>query len=182
MKLIVVDGFDQEQGQLDKLTVHQQGMRHRAFSIMLGYREQGQKTRWLIQQRADSKYHSGGLWSNSCCSHPLAGEDILTTMPQRLTIELGLPATEAENIELKFCGKFEYQIQFDDLSEHEIDHVYLGYLPNKIDLTPNPAEVQALRWLTLSEILAELSERPANWSIWMLSVANLAGDHVSSQD
>lgn len=182
MKLIVVDGFDQEQGQLDKLTVHQQGIRHRAFSIMLGYREQGQETIWLIQQRADSKYHSGGLWSNTCCSHPLVGEDILTTMPQRLTIELGLPAKEAEKIELKFCGKFEYQIQFDDLSEHEIDHVYLGYLPNKVALAPNPEEVQDLRWLTLSEILAELNDQPNNWSSWMLSVANLVSDHDGSNN
>lgn len=129
---------------------------HRAFSIIL-FNSRGEI---LLQQRAESKYHSAGLWSNSCCSHPEPNESIIEAAKRRLREELYL-----DNISLTSLFHFNYSIQFENgLSENEIDHVLIG---NFNDLpTINPEEAMNYSWKSFDEIKSELKENPELYSYW----------------
>ena len=115
--VILVDEFDNPLGEMEKMEAHRKGMLHRAFSVFIF----NDKKELLIQQRSIEKYHSGGLWSNTCCSHPRIDEDLLSAGKRRLMEEMGF----ITDLEKKFS--FVYRAELDNnLTEHELDHVLFG--------------------------------------------------------
>ena len=155
--VILVDDQDQEIGTAEKMLAHQKNQRHRAFSIFLF---QG-ADRILLQQRALGKYHSPGLWTNACCSHPQPGEDLLVAGQRRLQYELGITTS------LKNIGWFHYIAHFaNGLSENENDHVLVGEIMPEVRIMPNPEEVLAYRWVTLAGLEEELKAHPQQFTPW----------------
>ena len=153
--VIVVDEWDRELGVVPKLQAHREGVLHRAFSILVF----GNGGQVLVQKRAASKYHSGGLWSNTCCSHPRPTEHIEVTAHHRLRQEMGIDC----NLRLVF--KFLYKARVsDELWEHEIDYVFVGRHDD--NPSPNPTEVQNWRWAGVEELLADQLNNPDAYSVW----------------
>ena len=154
-KVIVVNDSDEEIGLMEKMEAHKKGILHRAFSVFI-FNSKGEM---LLQQRAFSKYHSGALWTNACCSHPLAGEDTLSAAQKRLYEEMGFETT------LNKIFDFIYRTEFDNgLIEHEFDHVYVGEYDGKIKM--NPDEVQDFCFKTLEDIRYSLSIKPQKYTSW----------------
>lgn len=155
-KLIWVDLMDNEVGYGEKLETHQKNILHRAFSVFLY-----SNGKMLIQQREENKYHSGGLWANSCCSHPRQGEEILEAADRRMEEELGIPQGICD---LKEIDSFVYFQQYDGLSEYEFDHVIVSEYQGEIKV--NPEEIQDYRWVTYEELALELMEHPECFAAW----------------
>lgn len=153
--VILVDETDNEVGVLEKLAAHRLGVLHRAFSVFLFDRA----GRCLLHQRAESKYHSGGLWTNACCSHPRPGEITIAGARRRLAEELGIRCA------LQSAFSFVYRAEFDDgLIEHEYDHVYVGLFDGEPD--PDPDEVADWAWMTPQAIDEALRTRPEHFTYW----------------
>jgi isopentenyl-diphosphate delta-isomerase len=154
--LILVDEKDNQLGTMEKLEVHKKGLLHRAFSVFI-FNSEG---KFLLQQRADEKYHSPGLWSNTCCSHPLSGEIVADAVKRRLWQEMGMQT------ETTFQFSFIYKKKFDNgLTEYEFDHVYFGKsdeLPR-----PNPVEVKNWSYVSLADLKKDISENPENYTEWL---------------
>lgn len=154
--LILVDENDNEVGVMDKLSAHQSALLHRAFSVFV-FNSQGEL---LLQQRADEKYHSAGLWSNTCCSHPVKGENISETINRRLEEEMGMQC------ELEFKFSFIYRTELDNgLTEHEFDHVYFGFTDDHP--RPNPLEVKAWKYMSMPALKKDINLHPNNYSAWL---------------
>jgi isopentenyl-diphosphate delta-isomerase len=154
-EVILVDNKDQVLGTMEKLEAHQKGLLHRAFSVFI-FNERGEL---LIQRRAMSKYHSAGLWTNTCCSHPRPGEDTTAAAHRRLKEEMGLET------ELHYKTNFIYQARFgNDLTEHEYDHVFTG--TSNLQPVINPDEVESYRWLGLDSIRNEIKLHPGEFTVW----------------
>ena len=154
-QLILVDEQDNPIGTCEKMEAHRKGLLHRAFSVFI-FDAQG---RMLLQQRALSKYHSGGLWTNACCSHPFPGEDNLTAATRRLQEELGFTTS------LRKAFDFYYRAAFDNgLTEHEFDHVFVGQYEGALEV--NPQEVMDYCFLSLEEIQNQLETRPDRYTEW----------------
>jgi isopentenyl-diphosphate delta-isomerase len=154
-QVILVDPEDHDIGVADKLEAHRQGALHRAFSVFV-FDAAG---RVLLQQRAMTKYHSGGLWSNTCCGHPRPGEDVARAARRRLREEMGFEC------DLEPGGQFSYRAAVGDLIEHEYDHVFAG----RFDGEPRPdaAEVAAWRWVDVPGLLLELASQPERHTAWL---------------
>lgn len=153
--VILVDEKDNELGIMPKLQAHQQGLLHRAFSVFI-FNSKGE---FLLQQRAFSKYHSQGLWTNTCCSHPRKNEPTSIAAHRRLKEEMGIECY----LEKKF--DFVYKTSFDNgLMEHEFDHVYFG----KSDMLPqiNKNEVHSWNYLTMEEIEHQLKNDSEKFTSW----------------
>lgn len=154
-RVILVDEDDVERGSAEKLRAHADGALHRAFSVLV-FNRRGEI---LLQRRAAGKYHSGGLWSNTCCGHPRPGEETARAARRRLREEMGF---ECELVRL---FGFRYRVELaGGLSEHEYDHVFAGRYDGAP--LPDPAEVDAWRWTSLDAIrreVAEASERYTHW-------------------
>ena len=147
-KVILVNEADEALGDIDKLKAHEDNKLHRAFSVFLFSKNKNNSWQLLLQQRALGKYHCGGLWTNTCCSHPQPGESVLDAGLSRLHEELGI-----ENINLEDVGSFIYQADFKNgLSEHELDHVLVGICDENIHINLNPEEVADIKWCSLSEL------------------------------
>lgn len=154
--LILVSEANRAVGSGGKLAVHQLGLLHRAFSIFL-FDDQG---RVLLQRRDFGKYHSGGLWANTCCGHPRLGERTLPAANRRLGEELGMSAS------LKFGFRARYQTRLDHgLTENELVYVYAGRAQGAMTL--NPAEVCETRFMALSELMADAADRPQAYAYWL---------------
>ena len=154
--IVLVDRGDLEIGTTDKLTAHREGALHRAFSIFVFDR----LDRLLLQCRASGKYHSGGLWSNTCCSHPRPGETPLDAGRRRLQEEMGFACNLADGY------SFVYRAELDGgLVEHELDHVLVG----RFDGTPSPDpnEVQGWRWERVGDIRRDIARSPGNYTVWL---------------
>lgn len=163
--IALVDINDQITGYDDKMKVHVEGLLHRAFSVFI-FNNKGQM---LIQQRAHSKYHSAGLWTNACCSHLRINESMEQSVKLRMIEELGFYC----NVNFKF--KFTYKTMFDNnLTEHETDYVYCG-IWNK---TPkfNKNEIENVRWVNFNYLLSEINTEPQKFTYWfkyiMLNFSN----------
>jgi isopentenyl-diphosphate delta-isomerase len=142
-------------GIMYKMEAHRQGLLHRAFSIFI-FNSKGEM---LLQQRARSKYHSGGLWTNACCSHPSPGEKTMDAAQRRLKEELGFE-THLEKI-----FDFVYKAKFDNgLTEHEFDHVFAGEYEGK--LNANPDEVDDYCYKGMAEIKNSLQSHPQKYTTW----------------
>jgi len=154
-EVILVDEDDQPLGVMEKMEAHRQGKLHRAFSIFV-LNNEGEM---LLQRRSLTKYHSPGLWTNACCSHPGPGELTLFAASRRLKEEMGFSCSLTE------IFTFTYETRFDNgLTEHEYDHVFLGIYDGKID--PDPAEVEEFKWFTHEQISTQLSSVEAGFSSW----------------
>jgi isopentenyl-diphosphate Delta-isomerase len=153
--VILVDESDTEIGTMEKMTAHRLGVLHRAFSAFI-FNSKGEM---LLQQRALSKYHSGGLWTNTCCSHPRLGESVENAAERRLMEEMGMTSTFSSQF------SFLYRAHLDsDLIEHELDHVLVGYsddIPN-----PNPSEVASWRYVSLNAIREEIDANQHDFTEW----------------
>ena len=154
-EVVLVNIHDEPTGTMEKMAAHLTPNLHRAFSVFL-FDNEG---KMLLQQRAFSKYHSGGLWTNTCCSHPRPDEETLKAAKRRLAEELGAEA----NINLAF--DFIYQVAFENgLHEYEYDHVFIGSYNGKV--YPNPNEVSAYCYKSLEEIKADLASQPQRYTEW----------------
>jgi isopentenyl-diphosphate Delta-isomerase len=167
--VILVDEADSAIGECEKLAAHTDGGKlHRAFSVFVFDDEK----RLLLQRRALEKYHFGGLWTNTCCSHPRPGETTTAAAQRRLTEELGFTTALTER------GSFCYQA-FDatsGLTEHELDHVFWGQFGG--EPTPNPAEVMEWRWQAMEEVASELAAYPERFTPWFpLALAYVQAAH-----
>ena len=210
--LILVDGLDRQVGVATKEQAHREGLLHRAFSVVLVAQPEPAAVeaavaepepaaelepgivspRILLSRRTEGKYHSAGLWANSCCSHPRAGEALMAAAARRVTEELGCEAPELEEI-----GAFVYRAPFSNgLVEHEYDHVLLGRFAlsreafagvnrvgegaaeeafaQAIPLNPDPTEVAEVRWVTPEELAGELAAHPERFTAWAPMVLSLA--------
>jgi isopentenyl-diphosphate Delta-isomerase len=153
--VIVVDGSDRPLGTREKQEAHLTGVLHRAFSVFV-FDAAG---RMLLQQRASDKYHSGGLWSNTCCSHPRPGEETAAAARRRLLEEMGFLCP------LEPAYSFTYRADVGDgLVEHEYDHVFIGRFDG--EPAPDPAEVEGWRWAAPAELERELREEPGRFTEW----------------
>jgi len=163
-KVILVDKKDKQIGVGEKLKVHRQGKLHRCFSILI-FNSNGEL---LIQQRASSKHHSPGLWSNTCCSHPRPGEDLKTATKRRLKEEMRIEC------DLKEIFSFIYKAKSGNFIEHEFDHVFFG----KFNDNPiiNKKEVQNFKWINLKELKRDVKEHPRKYTFWFKRIFNLYGN------
>jgi len=154
-KVVLVDERDRMLGAQAKARAHREGKLHRAISVFV-FTSDG---RWLLQQRHPEKYHSGGLWSNTCCSHPQPGEASALAASERLMEEMGLHCP----LEHRFT--FLYRHRFGNgLLEHELDHVYLGVCDQAP--APDPLEIVEWRWVDTRQLTAEVARTPENFSYW----------------
>jgi len=154
-EVILVDEHDNALGVLGKLEAHLTGRLHRAISVFI-FNSQGEL---LLQQRAAGKYHSAGLWSNTCCSHPRAGESSLAAARRRLQEEMGLDCP------LTFRYSFIYKAELDHgLTEHEYDHVFFG-ASDAVPI-PDPAEVGAYRYISLDRLNMYIEQQPEHYTEW----------------
>lgn len=154
-QVILVDTNDNPLGLMEKMEAHEKGLLHRAFSVFI----LNSKGELLLQQRAFSKYHSAGLWTNTCCSHQRQGETNLEAGKRRLMEEMGM------EVPLEEVFSFIYKAPFDNgLTEHELDYVLVGYSDQEPNI--NPDEVASWKWLPLNEIQNDILKNPKNYTEW----------------
>ncbi len=154
--VILVDEHDREVGTEEKLAAHKKGLLHRAISVFV-FNKKGEL---MLQKRAKGKYHSGGLWTNTCCSHPRPGEDVETAARRRLQEEMGF-TTDVRNVHHLL-----YRTTFPNgLIEHEYDHMFIG----ESEVTPilNPDEAEDWKWMSSEAIRKDLAEHPERYSYWL---------------
>jgi isopentenyl-diphosphate Delta-isomerase len=155
-ELILVNENDEQVGTGEKLQVHRDGRLHRAFSIFV-FDSLG---RLLLQRRAASKYHSGGLWSNTCCGHPRPGETVEAAARRRLREEMNF------DCELRPHSSFIYKAELDNgLVEWELDHILVGAYDQ--DPVPNRQEADDWQWIGMDELRREVGERPESFTYWL---------------
>ncbi|MBR2885514.1 MAG: isopentenyl-diphosphate Delta-isomerase [Clostridia bacterium] len=155
--ILKVDLQDNIIGYGTKEECHKTPILHRAFSVFL---YSGNKM--LIQQRAMHKYHSGGLWTNACCSHPKKDEDFFEAVQNRLEEELGITCAVEEKFEFVYYHRFE-----EDLYEYEIDHVFVGEFRG--DVTLNPDEAMDSKWIGFEELKNDVLSHPEKYTVWFIT-------------
>lgn len=143
---------------MDKLAVHQRGLRHMAVSVFVMAGRQV-----LIQRRALGKYHTPGLWANTCCTHPFWGEDAAVCALRRLREELGITG-----LSVAAAGQVEYRADVGGgLTEHEVVEVFLAEADADLAISPDPDEVEATRWVDLSDLAVETRRSPERFTPWL---------------
>lgn len=154
-EVILVNEKDEVTGTMEKMEAHRQGVLHRAFSVVL-FNERGEL---LLQKRAAGKYHSGGLWTNTCCSHPLPGEAITEAAARKLMQEMGIQTS------LTFSHKFMYKTPLDKgLIEHEYDHVLMGHYDQAPTL--NSSEAEDWKFASLETVQHDALRHPEAYTYW----------------
>jgi isopentenyl-diphosphate delta-isomerase len=161
--VILVDEKDNQIGTGEKLDTHKKGILHRAFSIII-YNTKGEM---MLQLRAKTKYHGGGLWTNACCGHPRPGEDLMAAMKRRLREEMGFEC------ELTKMFEYIYQVKLDKgMTEHEFLHVFKGTFDGVPNL--NPEEADDWKWISMKDLKTDMKKNPQNYTPWFkLSMARL---------
>jgi isopentenyl-diphosphate delta-isomerase len=155
--VILVNEADEAIGTMEKMEAHQKGVLHRAFSVFIF----NSKKEMLLQQRSDDKYHSPGVWTNACCSHPAPGEETRTAASRRLEEEMGF------SIPLEEIFSFTYRASFSNgLTEHEYDHVFSGRYDGVVK--PDPGEVKSYTFKSISEIEMLLENDQRSFSAWFV--------------
>ncbi|WP_299900042.1 isopentenyl-diphosphate Delta-isomerase [uncultured Aquimarina sp.] len=154
-KVILVNENDEQLGLMPKLEAHEKALLHRAFSVFV----LNDKKEVMLQQRAHHKYHSPGLWTNTCCSHQREGENNIEAGTRRLQEEMGFVTPLKETI------SFIYKAPFDNgLTEHELDHVLIGHYEN--DPVINPEEVADWKWMPIADIKKDIATNPESYTAW----------------
>lgn len=165
--IIAVDEFDSEIGSIEKMEAHRKGTLHRAFSILVF----NSKNQLLLQKRNVKKYHSPGLWTNTCCSHPKYGENLQDAIYRRLNEEMGFTC------ELEEVFSFIYKVKLEDnLFENEYDHVFIGKYDGEIVV--NKDEVDDFKWVDINELKNDIVERPEIYTYWFKYLVNKAEDKI----
>ena len=165
--VVHVNSSDEVLGFYPKMLVHEKAMLHRAVSVLIF----NLKGEWLLQKRANSKYHSGGLWTNSCCSHPYPKEDVKIAAERRLIEEMGM------SVKSEKAFDFIYKKELDKgLTEHEFDHVFIGYS----DLLPvlNYEEAEDWAYLTSEELEFSIKIEPESFTEWFKILFPIANKKV----
>jgi isopentenyl-diphosphate delta-isomerase len=153
--VILVDKNDNPIGEMEKIEAHEKGLLHRAFSVFI----YNKKNELMLQQRALTKYHTPGLWTNTCCSHQKVGESNVEAGQRRLMEEMGFTVPLEEKM------SFTYKAPFDNgLTEHEFDHILVGYYNDEPN--PNPDEVESWKWESLDNIQKDIADNPGRYTAW----------------
>ncbi|MEM1545600.1 MAG: isopentenyl-diphosphate Delta-isomerase [Candidatus Methanomethylicia archaeon] len=154
-EVVLVDEDDNEIGVEEKIKAHKEGKLHRAFSIFI-FNSRGEM---LLQKRARNKYHSGGLWSNACCSHPKPGESLEQAVHRRLKEEMGF------DCDLKRVFYFIYKADLNnEFTEYELDHVFIGKYDGEIN--PNRNEVEDWKWISINDLKEDIKQNPNKYTVW----------------
>ena len=166
--VVLVDQTDQEIGQMEKIEAHRKALLHRAISVFI-FNSKGE---WLLQRRALHKYHSNGLWTNTCCSHPVPMEASLEAAHRRLNEEMGLKCHLTE------IFSFIYKESLDnDLTEHELDHVFIGFSDNKPII--NTEEVMEYGYFSFEDLQAKLIKQPDTFTFWFKMIYERVNEHLA---
>lgn len=151
----MVDRWDREIGTMEKMEAHRKGILHRAFSVLLF----DQSGKMLLQKRSKNKYHSSGLWTNACCSHPLPGESLESATRRRLREEMGI------DVQPTFSHTFIYKAALEDgLIEHELDHVFVGTFSG--DPAINKTEVEDWKYVDMEWLKRDIAAHPESYTVW----------------
>ena len=168
-QVIIVDVNDNQLGLMPKMEAHEKAVLHRAFSVFI-FNKKGEL---MLQQRAAHKYHSPLLWTNTCCSHQRNGESNLEAGVRRLQEEMGFTAA------IKEVFSFIYKAPFDNgLTEHELDHVLIGYFDDEPNL--NKEEAEAYKWMTLEDVKSDIDENPTIYTEWFKIIFDKSFSKISS--
>lgn len=158
-KVILVNEQDEQIGLMPKMEAHEKALLHRAFSVFVF----NEKNELMLQQRALSKYHSPGLWTNTCCSHQREGESNIEAGRRRLQEEMGFTT------ELEDTISFIYKVPFDNgLTEHEFDHILVGNYEGQPNI--NPDEVADWKWMSLEDVKKDMEENPSLYTEWFIII------------
>ncbi|HEX9826427.1 MAG TPA: isopentenyl-diphosphate Delta-isomerase [Flavobacteriaceae bacterium] len=167
-QVILVDENDKQIGVMPKMEAHQKAVLHRAFSVFIF----NDKNELMLQQRALQKYHSPGLWTNTCCSHQREGETNIEAGKRRLKEEMGFVT------ELLETTSFIYKVPFDNgLTEHEYDHVMVGYYNEVPNI--NKDEVADWKWMSLDEVKKDLVIHPEHYTVWFKIIFDKFYHHIN---
>lgn len=153
-KVILVNKKDKKIGEEEKLKTHIEGKLHRAISVFI-FNKKGEL---LIQKRAKNKYHSPGLWANTCCTHPRPGEKTILAAKRRLREEMGIKTI------LKKVFKIHYKAKVGSLIENEIDHIFIGFFEGQPIL--NKTEVEDYKWILTKELFNDMKKDPKKYATW----------------
>lgn len=154
--VVLVDEDDKDIGVMEKLEAHRKGVLHRAFSVFIF----NDRDELILQRRAPGKYHSAGLWTNTCCGHPRPGEVLMAAAQRRLKEEMGI----ACELEHRFAFAYSANVG-NGLSEKEYDHVFTGHYSGTPE--PDPEEADAWRWITLDALELEMAMEPLRFTPWL---------------
>jgi isopentenyl-diphosphate Delta-isomerase len=164
--VILVNEQDEVIGSMEKMEAHQKGVLHRAFSVFIHY--QG---KILLQQRSLNKYHSSGLWTNTCCSHPRVNESLESAGNRRLKEEMGIDCTVIPSFH------FIYTAQLDQgLIENELDYVLFGTYNG--DVYPNPDEVMDYKWISWDQLVEDINQFPERYTAWLQILISDYKQHI----
>ena len=167
-KVILVNERDEQIGLMPKMEAHEKAFLQRAFSVFVF----NDNNELIIQQRAFGKYHSPGLWTNTCCSHQREGESNVEAGKRRLWEEMGF------STELKDTVSFIYKAPFDNgLTEHEFDHILVGYYEGEPNL--NPEEVNDWKWMALEDLKVDMEQQPQLYTEWFKIIFENYYNHIS---
>ena len=167
--IILVDAEDRDVGLAPKIEAHEKGLRHRAISVCILDRA----GRMLLQQRATGKYHSGGLWTNACCTHPRAGETVEVAARRRLREELGF------DCDLKWVLRTHYRAAVGNgLIEDEVVHLFVGAYDGAV--TPDPEEVGGFEWVSRADLRARVAAHPEAYTYWFRHYMRCYADEMFS--
>jgi len=167
-QVILVNEKDEQIGLMPKMEAHEKALLHRAFSVFVF----NDKNELMLQQRALGKYHSPGLWTNTCCSHQREGESNIEAGKRRLQEEMGFTA------DLEETTSFIYKAPFDNgLTEHEFDHILIGYFNEEPAI--NPDEVASWKWMSLEAVKADISQHPSLYTEWFKIIFDKFYKHIN---
>jgi len=167
-QVILVDENDVQIGLMPKMEAHKKALLHRAFSVFIF----NDNNELMLQKRALHKYHSPGLWTNTCCSHQRVGETNIEAGKRRLEEEMGF------SVGLKESISFIYKAPFDNgLTEHEYDHVLIGHYNEEPII--NLDEVDSWKWMSLEDVKCDMQSRPANYTVWFKIIFEKFYEHIN---
>lgn len=170
-EVLLVNEQDEPLMRMEKMEAHQKALLHRAFSVFLYHDDQ-----ILLQQRAQTKYHCGGLWTNICCSHPLEG-DVIPYAHIRLKEETGI-----QDVSLEEIGHLLYRAEFSNgLCEFEYDHILLGEYKED-NILFDPLEIQAVKWMSIKDLHQDAIKHPASYTPWFLQVIEKVVEEIEKRN
>lgn len=170
-QVILVNEKDEQIGLMPKMEAHEKALLHRAFSVFIF----NDNNELMLQQRAFSKYHSPGLWTNTCCSHQREGESNLEAGKRRLFEEMGFVT------DLKETTSFIYKAPFDNgLTEHELDHIMVGHYNQEPVINPN--EVESWKWMDLEDVKVDMALHPEHYTAWFKIIFDKFYKHINLVD
>lgn len=169
-EIILVDIYDNIIGYSSKDIVHKSGLLHRAFSVFLF-----NKDKIILQKRSSNKYHSAGLWTNSCCSHPKKNEKLDVAVKRRLNEELGIKCNITEIGSVVYFNKFK-----DNLYEYEYDHIVIGNYEKNIT-NINKDEIEEIKLVDLNYLKKDVVQNPSKYSVWFLTILPIVLKYVESK-